>query len=181
MRPQSVHKSLLVVGVMLGAALALVVPSHAGGGPGGDGPHGGHHMMMAGPIEAALGEALGQAKLTTAQKATLDGITSKAEQLRSDAQSHFQSAHSDIETELAKPEPDLRALSTRLEATHDQMKKSMDDIRNSYLSLYDQLAADQKQQVAAALRAHMDEMKKQHQQWKHGGPQGGSPTDEPAG
>jgi Spy/CpxP family protein refolding chaperone len=184
MRPHTKHKALLVAGVMLGAALALTVPSHAGSTPGkGPGGPGGHHFMMGGggPIDMVLGQALEQAKLTTAQKATLDGIRAKADQLHEDARSKFESAHTDISTELAKPEPDLRALSTRLEATHDQMRKTMEEVRNGYLSLYDQLAADQKKEVAAALRTHMEEMKKRHQEWRHGGPQDSSPTDEPAG
>ncbi|MFN7955800.1 MAG: hypothetical protein U0610_29060 [bacterium] len=176
---------LVVVGSMaLAGLLALVAPSGAGNGPGGGpraegrpGPDGGYGpgprmMLGGGPLMTSLGDALHQAKLTEAQQATLDGVRKQAETLRDDARKQFESVHADIEAELAKAEPDLRALSQRMTALHEQMRKSFDGVRDGYLALYDQLSTDQKKSVAATLRARLEEMKKRHESWHHG-PHGG--------
>lgn len=188
MSPHNVRRSVIVGGMALAAALALVVPSGAGSntpakadsksdaaapceGGGGHGPHGmgmGMGRMGGGPLMMALGGALDQAKLTEAQKSTLEGLRKQADQVRDDVRAKFESAHSEFETELAKSEPDLRALSNKMNATHDEIRKSFDGIRDGYLSLYDGLSADQKKEVVSALRSHVEQMKKMRDEWKQG-------------
>lgn len=215
MNSHNLRRGVLVGGMALAAALALVVPSGAGnktpakadtpadsampcGGNGpctgpcgagyGHGPHGmgmgpgmgmGTGRMGGGPLVMALGSALDQAKLTEAQKSTLAGLRKQADQARDDARAKFESTHSDFEAELAKSEPDLHALASKMSAAREEMRKSFDGIRDGYLSLYDGLDADQKKEVVTALRSHVEQMKKMREQWK-GGPHGkGGPVASP--
>lgn len=178
--PRSFTRMAVVGTMALAGLLALVAPSGAGsghgGGPNGAGARGaddghgpGPRMMLGGgPLMMSLGEALDGAKLTEAQKSTLDGIRKQASALRDEVRKQFESVHSDIDSELSKPEPDLRALSQRTTALHEQMRKSFDGVRDGYLGLYDQLSSDQKKSVAAALRARMEERKQRREDWHHG-------------
>ncbi len=172
--PRILTRMAVVSTLALAGLLALVAPSGAGSGRGGgpnaaDGRGPGPRMMFGGgPLTTSLGEALDGAKLTEAQKATLDGIRKQAASLREDVRKQFESVHADIDSELAKPEPDLRALSQRMTALHEQVRKSFDGVRDGYLALYEQLSTDQKKSVAATMRARFDEMKQRREGWHHG-------------
>lgn len=167
------RRSFLIGSVAVAAALALVVPSGAHGRGHGQGPctgqgpcKGEHHPMMgAGPLGMSLDRAFDQAKLTDPQKATLEGIRHQAQQLRDDARTQMKSLHTAISAELAKPEPNLDSLASKLDTAHEQMRKGFQSIQSSYLSLYDQLSPDQKQTVASTLRDDFQRMAQKHEHW----------------
>jgi Spy/CpxP family protein refolding chaperone len=168
----------------LGSTVALAQPAGPmmGGGMGagmggGFGGHGGPgmHAMQGGGIDGMLPRALEQVKaslnLTDAQLVLWNKAVADGKAARDAARASHQKVRDAMTAELAKANPDLKAVAPIADAVHQQNQAARKSVRDAWLDLYTTFTLDQKaivrtllQQKLARAEAMHDRMAERMQQ-----------------
>ena len=157
----------LVASVFAGLVLASAgVAFAAGPGPGaGRGPFGGPTGAMPGSggmIEHVLASLKDRLALDTSQQVAFDRITAQMKQARDQAIASRADVRAKVDAELAKPEPDLAAVSDAFDTAEDQGRASRRALRDQWLAFYANLRPDQKALVRDAIRERVASMDDRH-------------------
>ena len=134
-----------------GAALAqpLGVP-HGHGGPGG--PGGGDAM-----IGHVIAQARAELKLNTMQQEMFDRAIANSKLARENARALQSQVRSTLQTELAKPEPNLAAVAAAADAAMEEGRMARKAIRDEWLALYGKFGAEQKALVRDRLQTRLSD------------------------
>lgn len=124
----------------------------------------GEHRMRGGP--AVWERVHAQLKLTSAQESLWQAALQRTMETRQMQKTAQQGLRDQAKIELAKPQPDLAALARQREDVDTQHLAAQRAVHASWLTLYEALSADQKQQVAQMLQDHL--LKGHRQGWQHG-------------
>lgn len=129
----------------LGAGPALAQPM---GGP--HGPGGGEEM-----IGRLIAHAKAQLNLDTSQQGMFDAAVATGKTARELARASHQKVKDALQTELAKPAPNLRAVATVADSVHQDVLAERNKVRNAWLTVYDNLHEDQKTIVRDLLQKRL--------------------------
>ena len=154
---------------MLAAAFAFGIAGVASAQPAG------HHHGPGGPgamIEGALFAAKAQLNLNTSQQQAWDRAVADTKAARDTGRTNFQSLRTALQTELAKPEPDLAALAAAADAVEQKNHQLRTSVRNEWLAIYNTFSPEQKAVVKQTITqrlGRMQDMRQRFQQRQGGG------------
>lgn len=150
------------IAAVAAASLALVITGSALAQPAvAPGvPHGGH--MGPGGGDEMLGHliihARAQLNLNTSQAGMFDAAVAQTKAARATAQTLHQQVKDSLNTELAKPEPDLAAVAAVADGVQQQGIALHQQVRNAWLQLYGTFSPDQKAIVRDLLQKRIARM-----------------------
>jgi len=133
-----------------GAALAQHPMHHGGPGAGGDFVH-------------AIAELKSQLNLNTSQQTMFDNAVAAGKAARATARANMHKVHDTLTAELAKPEPDLAAVSAAADSARNANAALHAQVRDAWLNLYSTFTPEQKTVVKNALSQRMAKMEQFHQ------------------
>jgi len=134
-----------------GAALAQPVGGpHGHGGPGGPG---GADAM----IGHLIAEARAELKLNTMQQEMFDKAIANSKLMHEKARARQAKVRDTLQTELAKPEPNLAAVAAAADATMEESRMARKAIRDEWLAFYERLGPEQKAVVRDRLQKRLSE------------------------
>jgi Spy/CpxP family protein refolding chaperone len=136
-------------------------------------PHPGHHHgpPADGDVLMGLGALKDQLNLNTSQQGMFDSAVAAAKSARESARTNLQKVHDTLVAELAKPEPDLAAVSASADEARNANAALHTQVRNAWLNLYGTFTPDQKNVVKAALQkrvARMEQFRQKMEQRRQG-------------
>jgi Spy/CpxP family protein refolding chaperone len=140
------------------AVLALtgaVAMAQPGFGHGAGHPHGGPGGME---IEHVLGAVKGQLNLNTSQQVMWDNAVAQTKSAHETGRANMQKVHAAMKAELAKPEPDLAAVSAVADSTQASNQALRQDVRKLWLQVYATFSPEQKAVVRDALAKQVARM-----------------------
>jgi len=158
----------------LGAGVAVAQPAGGAYGTGSGGPHGlgagGPHGPGAG--DAMIGHLIERAKtqlnLDTSQQMAFDAAVKQAKSAREEARVRHQQVKEAMQVQLAKEDPDLRALATMADEVAQQDRKARNEVRDQWLNLYGNFRPEQKAVVRDMLQkrmAHAETFRQKMHEW----------------
>jgi len=141
---------------LTGAAVAQPMHHHGHGGDGGD-------------VVMSIMRLKGQLNLNTSQQTMWDNAVAAAKAARTTARTNMQSVHDALTAELAKPEPDLAAVSAATDKVRNANAALRAQVRDAWLNLYATFTPEQKGVVKSALLQRMAKMEqfRQKMQQRH--------------
>jgi len=141
----------VAVAIGLGSAAALAQPAGVAYGH-----HGAH--AMGGPDEM-IGHLIAHAKsrlnLNTMQQGMFDTAVADSKAAREAGRALHEKVRATLQTELAKPEPDLAAVAAAADAAADQGRDKRKAIRAEWLALYATFTVEQKAVVKDLLQKRL--------------------------
>ena len=147
---------------LTGAAAAQ--PMHHG--------HRGHHAG-GGDAVMSIMRLKDQLNLNTSQQAMFDNAIAAGKAARSTASANRQKVHDALTAELAKPEPDLAAVSAAADSVRNANAALHGQVRDAWLALYATFTPEQKGVVKNALSQRLAKMEqfreKMRQRHSNGG------------
>jgi len=154
----------LAAALLLASTVAVASP----GGPGGPrgGPGMGGPAMSGGMVEHVIEGLRDKLSLDTAQRAMFDSAHAQTIAARDRMLASRTDVRSKVQAELAKPEPDLAAVSVFLENAEEQGRSLRQQARDQWLKVYANLRADQKAIVRDELKARMARMDSMQERMK---------------
>ncbi len=149
----------LAAALLLASTVAIAGPGGPGGPKGGPGGPGmGGPAMSGGMVEHAIDGLKDKLALDGAQQTMFD--TARAQSLA--ARDRMHASRTDVRTkvqaELAKPEPDLAAVSAMLDGAEEQGRSLRRQSRDQWLKVYASLRPDQKAIVRDEIKSRMARM-----------------------
>jgi Spy/CpxP family protein refolding chaperone len=134
-----------------------------------------HHHARGGGGDVVMGIVAlkNQLSLNTSQQAMWDNAVAAGKNARTAARANMQKVHDTLAAELAKPEPDLAAVSAAADSARTANAQLHAQVRDAWLNLYATFTPEQKGVVKTALSqrlAKMDKFREKMRAW-HG--QGG--------
>ncbi len=150
----------LVSGLPAVAAAALIgftgaaaaQPSHGHRGGGGD-------------VVMSIMRLKNQLNLNTSQQTMWDNAVAAGKSARSTARANMQKVHDTLAAELAKPEPDLAAVSAAADSARNANAALHAQVRDAWLNLYSTFTLEQKTVVKNALSQRLAKMDQMRQKW----------------
>jgi Spy/CpxP family protein refolding chaperone len=142
-------KQYLAARVAAVAAAAVLATSGAALAQPAHGHHGGH---AGGDVAMAIAALKGQLNLNTSQQQMWDGAIASSKAARQGMRANMQRVHDALTAELAKPEPDLAAVSAVSDQVQAQNLQLRHQVRDTWLALYATFTPDQKAVVKASLQ-----------------------------
>jgi len=137
-----------------GSALAQPLGGPQGpGGPGGIGGHGGADAM----VGHLIAEAKAELKLNTMQQVMFDTAVAKSRLAHENARSLHSKVRDTLQTELAKPEPNLAAVAAAADAAAEDGRVARKASRDEWLALYGQFSPEQKAVVRDLLQKRLSQ------------------------
>jgi Spy/CpxP family protein refolding chaperone len=133
-----------------GAGTALAQPL---GGPHGHGGPGGADAM----IGHLIAEAKAELKLNTMQQEMFDKAVANSKLAREKARTLHSKVRDTLQTELAKPEPNLAAVAAAADAAMEEGRMARKAIRDEWLALYGKFGPEQKAVVRDRLQKRMSQ------------------------
>lgn len=162
------HPSRRPLALAAALLLASTVAAASPGGPGG--PKGGPGMGGPGApgamVEQVIEGLRDKLSLDSAQRAMFDSAHAQTIAARDRMHASRTDIRSKVQTELAKPEPDLAAVSAILETAEEQGRSLRHQARDQWLKVYASLRADQKAVVRDELKARMARMDSMQERMK---------------
>jgi hypothetical protein len=155
----------------LGSTAALAQPAGpmmGGGTGGGFGGHGGPgmHAMQGGGIDGMLPRALEQVKaslnLTDEQLVLWNKAAAQGQSARGAARANHQKVKAAMTAELAKANPDLKAVATMADTVHQQNQAARTSVRDAWLDLYSTFTLEQKAIVRTLLQQKLARAEAMH-------------------
>ena len=146
------------------AAAALLMLS--GGAAFAQGPHGAH----GGELSFGIAALKDQLNLNTSQQTMWDSAVAQTKAARESGRANMQRIRDAMNTELAKPEPDLAAVAAVADDVHAANQALRKQVRGTWLALYATFSPDQKATVKNAIQQRMSKMQALRQKWqeRHG-------------
>ncbi len=141
----------IAMAMAFGSGAALAQLPGGGHGPGGHGGHGAADAM----IGHLIAEAKAELKLNTMQQAMFDRAVANSKLARDKARPLHAKVRDTLQTELAKPEPNLAAVATAADAAMEEGRMARKAIRDEWLALYGQFSPEQKAVVRDLLQKRM--------------------------
>lgn len=114
------------------------------------GPHGG-----GGDFVSAIAALKSQLNLNASQQTMWDSAVAAGKSARETARANMQGARGVLNTELAKPEPDLAAVAAAADSAQAQNTALRHQVREAWLNLYGTFSPDQKAVVKAAIEQRL--------------------------
>ena len=133
-------------GIAFGATAALAQPMVGHGHGPGAGPE------MIGQLIAHAKAAL---NLNTMQQTMFDAAVVSSKNAHQSARASHQKVKDTMQAELAKPEPNLRAVAAAADAARADAQTLRKQVREQWLQLYDTFSTDQKAIVKTMLQKRM--------------------------
>jgi len=162
----------LAAALFLASTVAVAAP----GGPGGPGPRGGAAGPGApgpggpgvgpGMVEHVLEGLKDKLALDGAQQSLFDAARAQTLAARDRMVASRNDVRAKVESELAKPDPDLAAVAALFESAEEQSRALRHQTRDQWLKLYASLRADQKLVVRDELKARFDRMETMRERMK---------------
>jgi Spy/CpxP family protein refolding chaperone len=139
--------------MVFGASVALAQPAAGmhGHGQGGD---------MIGPL---IAHAKAQLNLNTMQQTLFDAAVADSKTAHQSARASHQKVKDAVQAELAKPNPNLRAVATIADSASNDAQTLRKQTREKWLQLYDTFSPDQKAVVSTILQKRMARAESFHQ------------------
>jgi len=156
------------------AANSFAMPRGEHPGPGAGMP--GHHAMYNDRAMVRLHDEL---KLDAKQEALWKDAERFAKDQRDGMKDRFGAHHDEIKAMLDKPGADLRAVVRRMDELKAEGAKQRDAVRERWLSVYDSLNPEQKEQARVFFKTGMDRMERTAQQRGDRPGRGQSPKGRP--
>ena len=146
----------LAAALLLAATVAVASP----GGPGGPkgGPGMGGPATSGAMVEQVIEGLRDKLALDSAQRAMFDSAHAQTIAARDRMHASRTDIRSKVQAELAKPEPDLAAVTAILESAEEQGRSMRHQARDQWLKVYANLRPDQKLIVRDELKARMARM-----------------------
>ena len=107
---------------------------------------------------AMLAQAKAQLNLNTSQQQRWDAIAAQAKAGHEAARANFAQVRAAMQTELAKPQPDLAAVAATADSVRQQNEALHRATRDAWLALYATFTPEQKLVVRDTLKAGVDAM-----------------------
>lgn len=123
--------------------------------------HGGSPLQMLQQIKSQL-------QLNTSQEQQWDAVVAQGKAARATARTNFAQVHTALQTELAKPEPDLAAVAALSDGVRQQNETLRKQTRDAWLALYANFTPEQKALARDTIKAGLDRMAARRA--AHGGP-----------
>lgn len=130
--------------------VASARPFHHGHGGGGD-------------VVMSIMRLKDQLNLNTSQQTMWDNAVAAGKAARATARTNMQKVHDTLTAELAKPEPDLAAVSAAADSARNANAALHGQVRDAWLNLYATFTPDQKTVVKNALSQRMAKMEQRHE------------------
>jgi Spy/CpxP family protein refolding chaperone len=128
--------------------------------------HGGSPLQMLKQIKSQL-------QLNTSQEQQWDAVVAQEKAAHATARASFAQVHAALQTELAKPEPDLAAVATLGDGVRQQNETLRKQTRDAWLALYANFTPEQKALARDTIKTGLDRMAARRA--AHGSP--ASPTE----
>jgi Spy/CpxP family protein refolding chaperone len=146
----------LAAALLLASTVAVASP----GGPGGPkgGPGMGGPATSGAMVEQVIEGLRDKLALDSAQRAMFDSAHAQTIAARDRMHASRTDIRSKVQAELAKPEPDLAAVTAILESAEEQGRSMRHQARDQWLKVYANLRPDQKLIVRDELKARMARM-----------------------
>ena len=135
--------SAMVFGVNVASAQPAAGMHGHGHGPGGD---------MIGPL---IAHAKAQLNLNTMQQTLFDAAVADSKSAHQSARAQHQKVKDAVQAELAKPEPNLRAVAAIADSARNDAQTVRKQVREKWLQLYDTFSPEQKAVVRTLLQKRM--------------------------
>ena len=137
--------AIVAASALIGATGAAVAqPMHHG--------HGGGDAVM------GIVKLKSQLNLNTSQQTMWDNAVAAGKAARTTARGNMQKVHDTLAAELAKPEPDLAAVSAAADSARNANAALHSQVRDAWLNLYATFTPDQKAVVKTALSQRLAKM-----------------------
>lgn len=144
--------AIVAASVLVGAAGAAVArPMHHGGG---------------GDAVMSIIRLKDQLNLNTSQQTMWDNAVAAGKAAHTTARANMQKVHDTLTAELAKPEPDLAAVSAAADNARNANAALHAQVRDAWLNLYATFTPDQKTVVKNALSQRLAKMEQFRQKWQ---------------
>ena len=126
-----------------------------------------HHGHRGGGGDVVMGimRLKSQLNLNTSQQTMWDNAVAAGKSARSTARTNLQKVHDTLAAELAKPEPDLAAVSAAADSARNANAALHAQVRDAWLNLYSTFTPDQKTVVKNALSQRLAKMDQMRQKW----------------
>ena len=135
--------------------------------------HRGHHGGGGGDVVMSIMRLKSQLNLNTSQQTMWDNAVAAGKAARATSRTNMQKVHDTLTAELAKPEPDLAAVSAAQDSARNANAALHGQVRDAWLSLYATFTPDQKAVVKNALSQRMAKMEQFRQKMLQRHSQGG--------
>ena len=142
--------------LVLAAALFLL----AGAAAFAQSPHGhpGHHGRHAGHVEQVIAQVKDKLALNSSQQVMWDNAIASTKAARESGRVERERIHAAIKAEVAKPEPDLAAMSALADQAQAQGHAARNQVRDQWLALYATFTPAQKTVVRDELAKRIERM-----------------------
>jgi Spy/CpxP family protein refolding chaperone len=117
-----------------------------------------HHGHGGGDVVMSIMRLKSQLNLNTSQQAMWDNAVAAGKAARTTARANMQKVHDTLAAELAKPEPDLAAVSAAADSARNANAALHSQVRDAWLNLYATFTPDQKAVVKDALTQRLAKM-----------------------
>ena len=163
--PRSILTAVVVSLGLVASAYAVAPKDDAPNGPGA----GMHQKHMAREMKDLL-RLQTELKLDTKQAALWQEAEKSMQESRVGMRERMRKNHQEIQSLLAQPGADLRAVAKRMDEFKAEGQKLREASRDRWLAVYDSLNADQKEKARQFFKNKLDRMEKRFAQ--HGGDRG---------
>jgi len=133
-----------------------------------------HHAHRGGgDFVMGIAALKGQLNLNTSQQTMWDNAVAAGKAARQNARASLQKVHDALKAELAKPEPDLAAVSAVADSVRDANATAHKQVRAAWLNLYSTFTPDQKAVVKTAFQKRLTRMENFQEKMQQRHSQGG--------
>jgi Spy/CpxP family protein refolding chaperone len=150
------------------AAAALIVVTGAASARSFHHGHGG-----GGDVVMSIVRLKSELNLNTSQQAMWDNAVAAGKAARGNVRTNMQKVHDALVAELAKPEPDLAAVSAAADTARNANATLHSQVRDAWLNLYATFTPDQKTVVKNALSQRMAKMEQRREKMQQRRSSGG--------
>jgi len=132
-----------------------------------------HHHGRGGDVVMGIAALKNQLNLDTSQQAMWENAVAAGKTARTAARANMQKVHDTLAAELAKPEPDLAAVSAAADSVRSANAQLHAQVRDAWLNLYASFTPEQKGVVKNALLQRLAKMDKFREKMRARHGQGG--------
>jgi periplasmic protein CpxP/Spy len=122
-----------------------------------------HDHGAGGDVVMSIIRLKSQLNLNTSQQTMWDNAVAAGKAARATSRTNMQKLHDTLATELAKPEPELAAVSTASDSARNANAALHAQVRDAWLNVYATFTPEQKTVVKNALSQHVAKMEQFHQ------------------
>jgi Spy/CpxP family protein refolding chaperone len=154
-QPHQIEDHTMKLRIHAAAVIAAALVSLASSGVVAQPAHRGHGFGAPGDFTQVIVGLKSQLGLDTSQQTLWDSAVAQSHSARDAARTNFAQVKAALDTELAKPEPDLAAVAAVADSVRSANDALRKQVRSAWLALYANLSAGQKGIVRDALQARV--------------------------